>query len=83
VQEQADKDKREKEAAAVQSAINSAIESYECYRGPNRVDLTLTESRKQKLRAYRDANKHRDQVKVLTEIRQTILNYPDPNERSR
>jgi hypothetical protein len=47
------------------------------------VDLTLTESRKQKLRAYRDANKHRDQVKVLTEIRQTILNYPDPNERSR
>jgi hypothetical protein len=83
VQQQADKDKRDKEAATIQSAINSAIDSYECYRGPNRVDLTLTESRKQKLRAYRDANKHRDQVKVLTEIRQTILNYPDPNERSR
>lgn len=74
---------RTRKLRPVQSAINSAIESYECYRGPNRVDHTLTDSRKTKLSAYRDANKNRDQVKVLAEIRQMILDFPERNERSR
>jgi hypothetical protein len=84
VQEQAAKATLDKEAAAIQSLIKSAIDSYECYRGPNRVDITGTDSRKKSLWAYHAANKHRrDQKKVLAEIRTTILNFPDPNERSR
>lgn len=82
VQELADKAALDKEAAVIQSRIRSEIDSYECYRGPNRVDITLSVSRKNELRAYHNANKHRDQKKVLSEIQKVKMDFPDANERS-
>lgn len=77
------KKENDKQQEIARNAINTAIESYECYRGPGRRDYGEMNKRKTQLRTYRDANKHRDQKIVLDEVRTMILNFPDPNERMR
>jgi hypothetical protein len=83
VQQQADKAAHHKQQETARNAINTAIESYECYRGPGRRDFTLMDQRKTRLRATRDVNKNADQVKLYALIQKMILEFPDPNERSR
>jgi hypothetical protein len=83
VQQQSDKAAHHKQQETARNAINTAIESYECYRGPGRRDFALMDQRKTRLRATRDVNKSADQVKLYALIQKMILEFPDPNERSR
>ncbi len=82
-----DKDAKKKEFDKQQeiarNAINTAIESYECYRGPGRRDYSLMDKRKDYLRALAKTNAKADQVKLLDLIRKKILEFPEPNERMR
>ena len=82
IQKEADKKASDKEVAMIQSQIKSAIESYECYRA-GRTDFTTTASRKKELWAYHAANTRRDQKKVLVEIRQMVVDFPNRDERSK
>ncbi len=77
------KDKKEQDQAMARNTIEAVISGYQCYRGPNRVDYALTEQRQKYLRGIVAANLNADQIKVLALIRRKILEFPEPNERSR
>ena len=66
-----------KQQAQAESAIKSAIDSYETYRGPNRVDFAKTESLRTQLRGIevRRGGK-RDAVLTLQKVREAISNMP-------
>jgi hypothetical protein len=83
VKAETDKAAHDKEQALAANSIEAAILGYQCTKGPNRLDYSLMEQRQGKLRGIVAANVGMDRVKLLGIIRQTILNNPDTNERSR
>jgi hypothetical protein len=83
VKAETDKAAYDKEQALAANSIEAAILGYQCTKGPNRLDYSLIEQRQGKLRGIVASNVGMDRVKLLGIIRQTILNYPDTNERSR
>jgi hypothetical protein len=83
VKAETDKATHDKEQALAANSIEAAILGYQCTKGPNRLDYSLMEQRQGKLRGIVAANPRMDRIKLLALIRQTILNFPDMNERSR
>jgi hypothetical protein len=66
-----------KQQAQAESAIKSAIDSYECYKGPNRVDWLRTNQLRADLRKIEvRVNGKRDAVRILEKVREAISNMP-------
>jgi hypothetical protein len=63
--------------AQAESTLKLAIDSYETYRGPGRVDFAKTESLRAQLRKIEvRRNKKRDAVLTLQKVREAISNMP-------
>jgi hypothetical protein len=66
-----------KQQEQAESAIKSAIDSYECYKGPNRVDWLRTNQLRADLRNIEvRINGKRDAVRTLEKVREAISNMP-------